>query len=222
MFPHAPVPRNFLTTTRRHMILRPCSPNPGLHNHALQPHNLHTLGVAYDEGPDALIFNNKQSLAIDVSVAYQSPASSSDVTVKRSDQKEKKYEALAKEMHWKILPLVFTGQCNPATKTIDAFKLIAAARPFAGLKRALLCSSVIACARGNADILGTARARFALVPSHVDSGQPPPHSSLRANTALSLMRVFPSPSRVLRLPPWLLLPLRVSLLHLSTKRMIKS
>jgi hypothetical protein len=91
-------------------------------------------------------------------------------------------------MHWKILPLVFTGQCNPATKTIDAFKLIAAARPFAGLKRALLCSSVIACARGNADILGTARARFALVPSHVDSGQPPPHSSLRANTALSHAR----------------------------------
>jgi hypothetical protein len=109
--------------------------------------------------------------------------------VKRSDQKEKKYEALTKEMHWKILPLVFTGQCNPATKTIDAFKLIAAARPFAGLKRALLCSSVIACARGNADILGTARARFALVPSHVDSGKPPPHSSLRANTALSHARL---------------------------------
>lgn len=148
------------------------------------------LGVTHDEGPDALIFNNTDSLALDISVAYQSPASFPQVTEKRSEQKISKYEELAKELHWKILPIIFTGQCNPALKTLDHFKRIVAGRPFAGLKRALLCSSVIACARGNADILGSARARFALVPSLVGSGLPPPVSSLRANTALSHAR-FP-------------------------------
>jgi hypothetical protein len=110
------------------------------------------LDVKREEGPDGLVYTDMSVIAIDVSVAHQSPTATHLRTRERIQDKKRKYAGLAATTGWLIAPLVMTSHCTATQECVDWIKKISVAQALPGAFNSIMNGITIACARGNADL----------------------------------------------------------------------